>query len=85
MAYEASLDHLPELKQIERQEIVDIIRGAAIIDLLINRYGSYSRGTWIEDHFQDELGTTYSYESDFDMLVVVGKPRLAHALRENGR
>ena len=68
-----SINHLPEHKQVELREIVDIIRGAATIDLLIILFGSYSRGTWVEDRYQDELGTTYSYESDFDILVVVDK------------
>lgn len=64
-----SLAHLPVDKQEEinsiAETIVELIQPAMII-----LFGSYSRGNWVEDRFSDELGTTYEYRSDYDILVV---------------
>jgi len=41
-------------------------------------YGSYARGTWVEDKYV-EKGTTYEYKSDYDLLVIVSKNSQANA------
>lgn len=35
-------------------------------------FGSYARGTWVEDIYT-EKGTTYSYKSDYDLLIILSK------------
>jgi len=32
-------------------------------------FGSYVRGDWVRDRYVED-GVTYTYESDFDLLVV---------------
>lgn len=66
-----SLDHLPEIKQEELQDIVEILlektgKKAEIIIL----FGSHARGDWVEDRYTGEDGIVYEYKSDFDILVV---------------
>ena len=50
--------------------ITDIIRELVDDDLvMLILFGSYARGTWVNDRYVED-GITYSYESDFDLLVV---------------
>ncbi len=66
-----SIDHLPETKREELQDIVDIIRNntSKKTDMII-LFGSHARGDWIEDRYTGEDGIVYEYKSDFDILVV---------------
>ena len=66
-----SLDHLPEIKQEELQDIVTIIlekTGKKTEMILL--FGSHARGDWVEDRYTGEDGIVYEYKSDFDILVV---------------
>lgn len=63
---------LPDHKQAELQAIViALIPRFAEVEMII-LFGSYARGTWVDDIYT-EKGTTYSYKSDYDVLVVLSK------------
>ncbi|MBT1704447.1 HEPN domain-containing protein [Chryseosolibacter indicus] len=64
-----SLSHLPENKQHEFQRITDIIKEVVNPEKII-LFGSYAKGTWVEDRYTDKHGTRYEYISDYDFLVV---------------
>jgi len=50
--------------------ITDVIRELVGNDLvMLILFGSYARGTSVNDHYVED-NTLYSYESDFDLLVV---------------
>src|SRR5690606_19607718 len=63
------LAHLPQHKQEELAEIVKVIREIADPAKII-LFGSHTSGKWVEDEYE-ERGTTYSYISDYDILVVI--------------
>jgi HEPN domain-containing protein len=64
-----SLSHLPETK---REQIIQVAK--AIEELfhpqMIILFGSYAKGTYVEDRYTEE-GTIYEYVSDYDFLVVM--------------
>lgn len=63
---------LPEKKQYEIQQAVDAILTAAPLPIhFIILFGSYARGDWVEDCYVGNDGVTYSYQSDYDILVIV--------------
>jgi uncharacterized protein len=64
-----SLTHLPENKQYEIKRIADIILEVVNPEKII-LFGSYAKGNYVEDRYQDKHGTTYEYISDYDFLVV---------------
>ncbi len=66
-----SLDHLPEDKQAELEDILSIILKSSIKPEIIILFGSFARGDWVEDRYQDKSGTIYEYKSDFDIFIVV--------------
>lgn len=63
------LSHLPENKQNELAEIVKVIREVADPAKVI-LFGSHTSDKWVEDEYE-ERGATYSYISDYDILVVI--------------
>lgn len=63
------LSHLPENKQEELAEIVRVIREIADPAKII-LFGSHTSDKWVEDEYIDR-GTTYTYISDYDILVVL--------------
>ena len=65
----SDLSHLPEDKQNELAEIVKIIREVAN-PVKIILFGSHTSDKWVEDEYE-ERGATYSYISDYDILVVL--------------
>jgi HEPN domain-containing protein/predicted nucleotidyltransferase len=73
-----NLDHLPSHKQTELKSIVGtLIPRFQEIEMII-LYGSYARGTWVEDKYV-ENGNTYEYKSDYDLLIIVNKNSHANA------
>lgn len=66
-----SLSHLPEIKQHEIAEILEIIKDVANPEVVI-LFGSHTSDKWVEDEYI-EKGATYSYMSDYDILVVIGE------------
>lgn len=67
------LDHLPEIKQQEIQEIVHIII-KAVNPAKIILFGSYASGKWIEDKYISK-GIFYEYISDYDFLIVTAEDK----------
>jgi len=63
-----SIEHLPEVKQKQIQEVVAIIREVVEPEKII-LFGSYATGNWVEDKYM-ENGIMYEYRSDYDFLVV---------------
>lgn len=63
-----SLAHLPENKQHEIQRIAEIIKEVVNPEIII-LFGSYAKGTYVEDRYRSD-GITYEYISDYDLLVV---------------
>lgn len=66
-----NLDHLPQHKQDEIAEIVEIIKEIARPEKIV-LFGSHASNKWVEDEYV-EKGATYSYISDYDFLVVIKK------------
>jgi HEPN domain-containing protein/predicted nucleotidyltransferase len=72
------LSHLPEHKQAEIKAIVAaLIPRYGEIEMII-LFGSYARGTWVEDKYI-EKGNTYEYKSDYDLLVILSDNKKANA------
>lgn len=63
-----SLSHLPQSKQEQILQIVDIIKEVAAPEMII-LFGSYATGDWVEDNYV-ENGIKYEYKSDYDFLIV---------------
>lgn len=65
------LSHLPEKKQKEIAEIIEIIKEEANPEKII-LFGSHVGDKWVEDEYLED-GIKFSYISDYDFLVVVKK------------
>lgn len=66
------LTHLPEHKQAELKAIRDaIIPRYGEIEMIL-LFGSYARGNYVEDKYEDK-GITYEYKSDYDLLIITTK------------
>lgn len=78
-----SLEHLPKEKQEELEALVRITleQFPKWIEMII-LFGSYARGDWVEEVAPDKFH--YTYQSDFDILVVVSKKVLAKRHRAWG-
>jgi len=61
------LTYLPENKQAELIKIATIVNKAIPAEMVI-LFGSYARGSWIEEKYDDQH---YRYQSDFDILIIV--------------
>jgi predicted nucleotidyltransferase/HEPN domain-containing protein len=61
------LNYLPAHKQEELSQIITVIRESVPVEMII-LFGSYARGDWVEEKYDDEH---YRYQSDFDLLIVV--------------
>jgi uncharacterized protein len=64
-----SLAHLPKQKKQELKAITTTILEMAPATQMVILFGSYARGDWVEDVYQ-EGHITYEYSSDYDILVV---------------
>lgn len=71
-----SLSHLPKHKQDELRLITDTILEKIPDVRMIVLFGSYARGSWVED-IHTEGHTTHVYESDFDILVATKSKKTA--------
>lgn len=61
---------IPEDKQRVLDHAVKTILFEPIVPIhFIILFGSYARGDWVEDWYEED-GITYSYHSDFDLLVI---------------
>lgn len=74
----ADLTHLPANKQAELKAIKDaLIPKYPEIEMII-LFGSYARGTQQNDEYV-ENGVRYSYNSDFDLLIITNNSDKANA------
>lgn len=73
-----TLTHLPAQKQHELKDITAAICAYPAVEMLI-LFGSYARGDWVEDSYEEE-GILYHYQSDYDLLAIV-KTRGIHKQR----
>ncbi|MBE9599850.1 HEPN domain-containing protein [Pedobacter sp. MC2016-24] len=64
-----SITHLPDHKQQEIREILNIIKEETNPEKII-LFGSHATGNWVEDSYIDK-GATYTYISDYDFLIVI--------------
>jgi len=64
-----SLIHLPKRKHYELALVRDIILDKFSDVQMLILFGSYARGTWVEDIYT-KGHITYEYKSDFDILVI---------------
>ncbi|MDB5229609.1 MAG: hypothetical protein JWN76_414 [Chitinophagaceae bacterium] len=64
-----SLSHLPIAKQNQILEITEIIKEVTKAEKII-LFGSYAKGTYVENRYLDKDGTRHEYISDYDFLVV---------------
>lgn len=72
------ISHLPQHKQAEIRAIVAaLIPRYGEVEMII-LFGSYARGTFIEDKYV-EKGITYEYKSDYDLLIILSKNGQANA------
>lgn len=67
----SNINHLPEKKQAEIYEILDIIVSAVKPEKVI-LFGSHARGDWVEDMYV-EHGAIFTYMSDYDFLIIINK------------
>jgi HEPN domain-containing protein len=67
-----SLTHLPENKQKQILQIVEIINQVAAPEKII-LFGSYAKGKQVEHRYTGKDGIRYEYISDYDFLVVTKK------------
>lgn len=63
-----ALAHLPQFKQQQINDVANIIREVVQPEKII-LFGSYATNTWVEDEYIED-GIRYSYNSDYDFLVV---------------
>jgi len=63
-----SLSYLPQIKQDQILQVVDIIKEVVNPEKVI-LFGSYARNAWVEDKYF-ENGVQYEYISDYDFLIV---------------
>ncbi len=68
------LSHLPIDKQNDILKILEIIKEVAEPEKVI-LFGSFARGDWVDDEYMED-GIIYSYQSDFDFLVVTQGSKL---------
>lgn len=73
-----SLTHLPPIKQAELEAIAADISASKEVEMVI-LFGSYARGDWVEDFYKED-GRFYSYQSDYDLLIIA-KTRNLHKQR----
>jgi predicted nucleotidyltransferase len=73
-----SINHLPEYKREELENIVGIIRASAKVEMII-LFSSYARGDFVERDFRYDAEEQHftSYESDFDIMVIVKEEEIA--------
>ncbi|MDD5599663.1 MAG: HEPN domain-containing protein [Victivallaceae bacterium] len=64
-----SLAHLPLNKKQELKRLKSIILEKAPQTQFIILFGSHARGNWVDDEYVEDH-ITYTYKSDFDILVI---------------
>src|ERR1035437_2446452 len=65
----SSLSDLPKIKQDQILQITEIIKEVVNPEMII-LFGSYAKGTYVENKYRGKDGIHYEYISDYDFLVV---------------
>ncbi len=74
-----TLKHLPEIKRYELSLIKrTILEFCPDIEMII-LFGSFARGDWVEDKYQEDH-ITYEYKSDFDLLLIFNQEGQANSV-----
>ncbi len=68
-----SLNYLPEHKQRDLQQLVELVRNEVKGVVMIILYGSYARGTYVDYDQRIEYGVKTYFMSDYDLLIVTEK------------
>jgi uncharacterized protein len=71
-----SLAHLPLNKKQELKRLKSIILATVPEAEFIILFGSHARGDWVDDEYVEDY-ITYSYKSDFDILVITADKKSA--------
>jgi len=79
-----TLAHLPKRKHYELASVRDIILDKFPDVQMILLFGSYARGTWVEDIYT-KGHITYEYKSDFDILVITESKKEANNFSDQHR
>lgn len=66
-----SISHFPEQTQRELTVLLSLIRKHIPASNMVILYGSYARGDYVIWDERDEFGVHTSYQSDYDILLVV--------------
>ena len=66
-----SIKRLPKRSQEELNVLLDLIRHHVEYCQMVILYGSYARGNYVLWDSKVEFGVNTSYQSDYDILVVV--------------
>jgi uncharacterized protein len=73
------ISHLPQNKQEELKLLKQVIATDRQVHIVI-LFGSYATGKWVNDIYVEE-GITYSYHSDYDILVITPTENYSTRLR----
>lgn len=76
---------LPGNKRGELDKLVRYLRYKVPQAEMIILFGSYGRGEGFVDDIYVENGMTYSYQSDFDILILVSTRAIAHRVESWGQ
>ena len=68
-----SVNFLPEKKQADLKQIVDLIRRNIKDVGMVILYGSYARNTYVDYDQRVEFGVPTYYMSDYDILILTRK------------
>lgn len=73
-----SIKHLPKRTQEELNTLLELITQHVSWCSMIVLYGSYARGGYVLWDEKVELGVHTSYQSDYDIMIVVSKISVKH-------
>ena len=73
-----SIKHLPKRTQEELNTLLELIKQHVSWCSMIVLYGSYARGSYVLWDERIELGVHTSYQSDYDIMIVVSKSSVKH-------
>ncbi|NOQ25373.1 MAG: HEPN domain-containing protein, partial [Bacteroidales bacterium] len=74
-----TLKHLPEIKLYELSIVKrTILEFCPDIEMII-LFGSFARGDWVEDKYQEDQ-ISYEYKSDFDLLLIFNSEGQANSV-----
>lgn len=73
-----SIKHLPKRTQEELTALLELITHHVSWCSMVVLYGSYARGGYVLWDEKVEFGVNTSYQSDYDIMVVVSKANIKH-------